>query len=130
MNVDHLDSELNKHLNEVISLRKVSLEDTKQKAINLWTIICNNQKFYSSKKVVVHHYSTGKVFTTFYSQKNVSNSSNKDFDFNIDEEFETSCDDDEFLEILCIIAENSDIQGKCRLCKNKANNKELILSFK
>ena len=129
MNKNKLDADLNKHLEDVIFSRKVSLEDTRQTALNLWNLICTNQQEFYSKRVVVQHYSDGKIITTMYTEKPASTPKGKMLTTFIAEKLVDYWPDSELLQILSIIAENSDVKGKCRLCENN-NCKELHLDFK
>lgn len=129
MSQKQLDLQLNKHLEEVISTRKVSLQDTRQIALNLWNLICTTQQNHKSRRVVVQHYSTGKVITTMYSEKPVKTSQGKTLSSNIDEKLVDYWPDPELLQILSIIVENSNIKGKMRLCETSIC-KEMHLDFK
>ena len=129
MSQKQLDIELNKHLKEVISSRKVSLEDTKQTALNLWNLICSSQEEYLNKRIVVQHYTDGKVITTMYTDRYASTPAGRVLTTFVDGKLIDYWADSELLPILSIIAENSDVKGKCRLCEN-GPCKELHLDFK
>ena len=129
MNEKQLDLELNKHLEEVISSRKVSLEDTRHNALNLWNLICDCQKHHKSRNIVIQHYSDGKVITTMFSEQIDYTSSGKKRTSIINDKLIDYWPDPELLEMLSIIAGNSDVKGKCRLSEN-VTCKELHFDFK
>ena len=129
MNNKQLDLELKKHLEEVISSRKVSLEDTRQTALNLWSLICKSQNLYKSKRVIVQHYSDGRIITTMYTDKFSASSNGHEKTTYVDEKLVDYWPDSELLQMLSIIAGNSDVKGKCRLSENTIC-KELHLDFK
>ncbi|MBP3255243.1 MAG: hypothetical protein J6M60_01975 [Clostridia bacterium] len=129
MGKKQLDLELNKHLEDVISSRKVSLESTQQTALNLWKLICQNHQKHQSKKVIVQHYANGKVVTTMYTAKPANTPQSMLLTAFVDEKLIDVWPDFELLPILSIIAGNSDVEGKCRLCENNTC-KELHLDFK
>ena len=121
MNQKQLDLELNKHLEEVLSSKKDSLQNTKEKALSSWNYICNRQKelvILDIHKVIIEHYNDGKVIIVFYNT-----------DSSIHEKFSDYCGDYELLNLINIIAEKSDIEGKSRLSDNGVN-RELYLYFK
>lgn len=129
MSEKQLDLQLNKHLEEVISSRKVSLEDTRQIALSLWDLICNHQHEHKSKRVIIQHYSDGKIITTMYTDKQASTPQGNQLTTFIDEKLVEHWPDFELLPMLSIIAENSNVKGKCRLCENSIC-KEIHLDFK
>ena len=129
MDKKQLDLELSKHLEDIISSRKVSLEDTRNTALNLWSVIHFNQQIHNSRRVIIQHYSDGKIITTMYSEKPLLSSRSKLLTSYVDEKLVDFWPDPELLQMLSIIAENSNVKGKCRLCENNTC-KELHLDFK
>ena len=131
MNKKHLDLELElkKHLDEVISSRKATFDDTKNLAINLWSLICDYQENRQSRRIVVQHFTDGKVITTMYTDRMIPKENKNVLVTFIDEKLVDYCSDFDLLQILSIIAESSDIEGKCRLC-NMGSCNELHFDFK
>ena len=124
-----LDSQLDQHLEEVISSRKVELKSTKQVALNLWSLICSTQKEYSSRRIVVQHFQDGKIITTLYSEQKTNTDTGSKIVSYIDNKLVDYWNDPELLPMLSIIAENSSIDGRCRL-NDTRTCRELHLVFK
>lgn len=115
-----LDDALNWHIEEILSKRESSLEETKNLALAIWKFICEKRNSMAAKKVSVRQYYSGKVTVKI-------NASDGTDAFLCT--FPSNNQDKELLELLSIIAQNSNENGKIFSSKNE-KFRQLLLEYK
>ena len=116
MENNQLDIAIEEYIEKALSKRKTCLEATKKLASDVWKLICDKKENTHLKTVHVIQYFNGDI------NIRSDNSEIKYF-------FSSYCKDKEFLDLIYIIAENSNFKGKVFSDKN-SEYRRISLYFK
>ena len=111
-----LDNAIEEYIEKALSKRKTCLEATKFLASDVWKLICNKKEISNFKKIEVVQYNNGDIQIR---------SDRGDLNYF----FSSYSKDKEFLDLIYIIAEHSNLKGKVFSNKNSECRK-IILEFK